>query len=115
MMSELQYRVMVRCEQVDKTHQVCNYFVEIGGVERALKDILKENIEQQTTISRLKEENEKLRFLLDLNSVSERTKLERQVDEQQATIEQLKSELNDCEKFRYAVFKRIGELNVERK
>ena len=38
-----------------------------------------------------------------------------QLGEQQATIEQLKSELNDCEKFRYAVFKRIGELNVERK
>lgn len=28
------------------------------------------------------------------------------LNEQQATIEQLKSELNDCEKFRYQVFKR---------
>ena len=44
------------------------------------------------------------------------------LNEQQATISQLKEEnenlrkeLGDCEKFRYAVFKRIGELNVERK
>ncbi len=44
------------------------------------------------------------------------------LNEQQATISALKEEnrelrkeLNDCEKFRYTVFKRIGELNVERK
>lgn len=49
--------------------------------------------EQQATISALKEENEKLRFLIDINSVSERRKLERQVDEQQAEIERLNKEL----------------------
>lgn len=27
--------------------------------------------------------------------------------------EQLRKELNDCEKFRYTVFKRMGELNDE--
>ena len=29
--------------------------------------------------------------------------------------EQLRKELNDCEKFRYTVFKRMGELNDERR
>ena len=33
----------------------------MNGVERPLRDILKENIEQQSTIQSLKEENEKLR------------------------------------------------------
>ena len=44
------------------------------------------------------------------------------IDEQQATISrleeenrELRNELSDCEKFRYSIFKRIGELNVERK
>ena len=90
--------------------------------------------EQQATIQSLKEENEKLRFLIDINSVSERKKLERQVDEQQATIrklqdlcgesdsenaklrienKKLKEELNDCEKFRYTVFKRLNKEYIK--
>ena len=48
--------------------------------------------EQQAIIEKLKEENEKLRFLIDINSVSERTKLERQVDEQQSTINDLEKQ-----------------------
>ena len=43
--------------------------------------------------------------------------LEDKVDEQQATIKKLeeenkklRKELNDCEKFRYTVFKRIGDV-----
>lgn len=40
-------------------------------------------------------------------------KVRDKLNEQQATIEQLKSELNDCEKFRYQVFKRMGELSDE--
>ena len=46
----------------------------------------------------------------------------RKLNEQQATInrleeenKQLRQELNDCEKFRYTVFKRMGELNDERR
>ena len=39
--------------------QECEYFIELeDGVERSLKDILKENIEQQVTISKLEEEKE---------------------------------------------------------
>ena len=132
-------------------------------------DLYKNMTPQQITdcLNKLNDENEKLRFLININSVSERTKLERQVDEQQATItelkeemvrlhkmsielmdrvipnlrreneqlkrensamkeeqnemiahlkkqnEQLRTELSDCEKFRYQVFKRIGELNDE--
>ena len=33
--------------------------------------------------------------------------------DQQATIKKLQKELNDCEKFRYQVFKRMGELYNE--
>ena len=37
--------------------QECEYFIELeDGIERSLKDILKENIEQQATISKLEEE-----------------------------------------------------------
>lgn len=32
------------------------------------------------------------------------------LNEQQSTIEQLQKELNNCEKFRYTVFKRIREI-----
>lgn len=39
--------------------QECEYFIELeDGIERSLKDILKENIEQQATISKLEEEKE---------------------------------------------------------
>ena len=33
--------------------------------------------------------------------------------DQQATIKKLQKELNDCKKFRYQVFKRMGELYNE--
>ncbi len=33
--------------------------------------------------------------------------------DQQDTIRKLQKELNDCEKFRYQVFKRMGELDNE--
>ena len=49
-------------------------------------------LETTKKLNELSEENEKLRFLIDINSVSERTKLERQVDEQQATINDLEKQ-----------------------
>ena len=47
---------------------------------------------------------------------SEKDDVEKLVDELNELSEeneQLRKELNDCEKFRYQVFKRIGELNDE--
>lgn len=42
--------------------QECEYFIELeDGVERSLKDILKENIEQQVTINEYKKDNAKWR------------------------------------------------------
>ena len=35
------------------------------------------------------------------------------LNEQQDTIEQLTSELNDCEKFRYTVFKRLNDEYIK--
>lgn len=92
---------------------------------KALSKLQKKVDEQQDIIeakdsllSILSKENEKLRFLIDINSVSERKKLERQVDEQQSII----NEQNEAIEYlktviRYTlpnqmvadVFKEIGE------
>lgn len=56
--NDFQFKVILQCEQ-DKFNptrkQYCEYLVEMNGVERPLRDILKENIEQQVTITALKE------------------------------------------------------------
>lgn len=56
--NDFQFKVILQCEQ-DKFNptrkQYCEYLVEMNGVERPLRDILKENIEQQATITSLKE------------------------------------------------------------
>ena len=70
----------------------------------------KENIcellnEQQATINEYKENWD------DMVELATKTSLRNvELDEQ---IGQLRKELNDCEKFRYTVFKRMGELNDE--
>ena len=68
-------------------------------------------------LNELNDEKEQLRFLVDINSVSERTKLERQVDEQQATINALKEENEQLRKEhqemleKYVLLKlKIGEV-----
>ena len=68
---------------------------------RKLQDLCGESDSEN---AKLRRENEQLRFLIDINSVSERTKLERQVDEQQATINNqeqkikiLQQEINDTQ------------------
>lgn len=62
--------------------------------------------EQQITINKLKEENRELRKDIDLYKYESKLTIQFLQDEN----EQLRKELNDCEKFRYTVFKRIGEL-----
>ena len=63
--------------------------------------------EQQATINEYKENWD------DMVELATKTSLRNvELDEQ---IGQLRKELNDCEKFRYTVFKRIGELNDERR
>lgn len=56
--NDFQFNVILQCEQ-DKFNptrkQYCEYLIEMNGVERPLRDILKENIEQQDTITALKE------------------------------------------------------------
>lgn len=61
----------------------------LGDKIRSLEEFEKCTNKLKAKILQLQEENEQLRFLIDINSVSERRKLERQVDEQQATIRKL--------------------------
>ena len=70
--------------------------------------------EQQATINHLKHElGEYKENWDDLVELATKTSLRNvELDEQ---IGQLRKELNDCEKFRYTVFKRMGELNDERR
>ena len=54
--NDFQFKVILQCEQEEfhpTRKQYCEYFVEMNGVERPLRDILKENIEQQATIEQL--------------------------------------------------------------
>ena len=76
-----------------------------------IKDLLNE---QQATINHLKQElGEYKENWDDMVELATKTSLRNvELDEQ---IGQLRKELNDCEKFRYTVFKRIGELNDERR
>ena len=56
--NDFQFKVILQCEQEEfnpTRKQYCEYLVEMNGVERPLRDILKENIEQQATLSALKD------------------------------------------------------------
>ena len=62
--NDFQFKVIVQCEQDEfnpTRKQYCEYLIEMNGVERPLKDILKENIEQQATINEYKKDNAKWR------------------------------------------------------
>lgn len=51
--TDFHFKVILQCEQEEfnpTRKQYCEYLVEMNGVERPLRDILKENIEQQATI-----------------------------------------------------------------
>ena len=67
----------------------------------------------------LNEQSERIKSLemeLDLianTKLFSRRKLEEENEQLKEENEQLRKELNDCEKFRYTVFKRMGELNDE--
>ena len=62
---------------------------------------------------KLNEQEDTIRKLQNLCGKSnfENAKLRMKIKEQKATIERLKKKMNDCEKFRYEVFKRMEELN----
>ena len=56
--NDFQFKVILQCEQYKfnpTRYKYCEYLVEMNGVERPLRNILKENIEQQGTITALKE------------------------------------------------------------
>ena len=56
--NDFQFKVILQCEQEEfnpTRKEYCEYLVEMNGVERPLRDILKENIEQQAIIEALKE------------------------------------------------------------
>ena len=63
--------------------------------------------EQQVIIIELNKQIEQLNFAID--DLLSHTNY----DEIKKENEQLRKELNDCEKFRYTVFKLMGELNDE--
>ena len=69
-------------------------------------DVLNELFDEN---KQLKEENEKLiqKKCLPCELVNLQT---REIDKLQKENEQLRKELNDCEKFRYTVFKRMEEI-----
>lgn len=69
--------------------------------------------EQQATIQFLQDEIDELKKDIDIYKYEEKKHSEsaRKLYEENR---ELRKELNDCEKFRYTVFKRIGELNDER-
>lgn len=55
--NDFQFKVILQCEQ-DKfnptRYKYCEYLVEMNGIERPLRDILKENIDQQAIIEKQK-------------------------------------------------------------
>ena len=69
------------------------------------EDVVKKLNEQQAIITELNKQIEQLHLAIDdlLSHTS--------CDEIKKENEQLRKELNDCEKFRYTVFKRIEELS----
>ena len=85
------------------------YWVNEYVQRKKLVDLLNE---QQATINHLKQElGEYKENWDDMVKLATKTSLRNvELDEQ---IGQLRKELNDCEKFRYTVFKRMGELNDE--
>ena len=48
---DIEFRVLRVCESFDGCY-VCEEYIEMDGVERPLKDILRENVEQQATINK---------------------------------------------------------------
>ena len=71
------------------------------------EDVIHKLNEQQAIITGLNKQIEQLHLAIDdlLSHTS--------CDEIKKENEQLRKELNDCEKFRYTVFKLMGELNGE--
>ena len=68
------------------------------------EDVVKKLNEQQATITELNKQIEQLNLAIDdLLSHTSCDKIKKE-------NEQLRKELNDCEKFRYTVFKRIREI-----
>ena len=97
---------MKRFEMSDQS-TVYRYSI-IDNVENG---VLKVN-ECVVLLNKLNDENEQLRQQLqdwdDMVELATKTSLRNvELDEQNG---QLRKELNDCEKFRHTVFKRIGEL-----
>ena len=68
------------------------------------EDVVKKLNEQQAIITELNKQIEQLNLAID--DLLSHTNY----DEIKKENEQLRKELNDCEKFRYTVFKRIGEI-----
>lgn len=65
-LNDFQFKVILQCEQEEfnPTKQYCEYLVVMNGVERPLRDILKENIEQQDTIVELQKRIKDLSFVI---------------------------------------------------
>ena len=72
------------------------------------KEVERKLNEQQTTITALKEENDILKQKLRKNYIA--NKQYEEMKRLQKENEQLRQELNDCEKFRHSIFKRMNEL-----
>ena len=74
------------------------------GILLSWEDVVKKLNEQQAIITELNKQIEQLNLAIDdlLSHTS--------CDEIKKENEQLRKELNDCEKFRYAVFKRMEEI-----
>lgn len=65
MTEDIEYKLLRICESFDGCY-VCEEYIEMDGVKRPLKDILKENIEQKRHITQLMIQNTLLKDKLGL-------------------------------------------------
>lgn len=62
---DVKFRVLRVCESFDGCY-ACEYYVEMDGVKRPLKDVLRENVEQKRHITQLMIQNTLLKDRLGL-------------------------------------------------
>lgn len=92
----------------DVEHKLNEQQSTIDHLKQELEDMGDANATLETEILKLRQQ---LQDWDDMVELATKTSLRNvELDEQ---IGQLRKELNDCEKFRYTVFKRMGELNDE--
>ena len=106
--------LVTKCHKLDgELEESSAFIIEQREENEQLKEEFKIAVDEMIIdYKKLEKENEKLiqKKCLPCELVNLQT---RGIDKLQKENEQLRKELNDCEKFRYQVFKRMEELNDE--